>query len=87
MSRVGLKQVLGRSAEARAIVDAWSAAAGGGAVEDADGRVVHGATPGADAQRFPVTHEGAVLGWVAGPPAAEAVATLLGHLAGKDAER
>ncbi len=87
MSRVGLKQVLGRSAEARAIVDAWSATAGGVAVEDADGRLLHGAAPDAAAQRFPVTHEGAMLGWVTGPPAAAAVAALLGHLAGKDAER
>jgi serine phosphatase RsbU (regulator of sigma subunit) len=87
MSRVGLKQLLGRSAEARALAEALTATVGVMAVEDAEGRMVHGATPDAGAQRFPVTHDGAVLGWVAGPPAAAAVATLLGHLAGKDVER
>ena len=87
MSRVGLKQVLGRSAEARAIVDAWSAVAGAVAIEDADGRVLHGAAAGAEAVRHPVAHDGAVLGWVAGPPAAEAVAAMLEHLVAKDVER
>jgi len=87
MSRVGLKQVLGRSAEARAIVDAWSATAGAVAVEDADGRVLHGAVAGVGTDRHPVTHAGAVLGWVTGSGAAGAVAAVLEHLVAKDVER
>ena len=88
MSRVALKQVIGRSAEARVLVDALAAVIGAPvAVEDADGRLLYGAPASGDARRFAVTHAGAGLGWVAGPEGAVAVAALLEHLLQKDVER
>lgn len=88
MSRVALKQVIGRSAEARVLVDALAAALGAPvAVEDTGGRLLHGEPASADALRFAVTHAGAGLGWVAGPEGAGAIAALLEHLVLKDVER
>jgi hypothetical protein len=44
MSRVGLKQVIGRSAETRSLVDAITSAIGASvSVEDTEGRLLHGA--------------------------------------------
>jgi serine phosphatase RsbU (regulator of sigma subunit) len=88
MTRVGLKQVIGRSADARALVDALAEALElAVAVEDADGRLLHGTRTNGQAERFPVTHGGAALGWVAGPARARAIAALLDHLVSKEAER
>ena len=88
MSRVGLKQVIGRSAEARALVDALSAALGSGmAIEDAEGRLLHGERSESHNQRHAVSHGEAALGWVSGTEGARAVATLLDHLVTKEIER
>jgi serine phosphatase RsbU (regulator of sigma subunit)/putative methionine-R-sulfoxide reductase with GAF domain len=88
MSRVGLKQVIGRSAEARALVEALSAALGAGvAIEDADGRLLYGDRSGTQTQRHAVSHGEAALGWVSGMEGARAVATLLDHLVTKEVER
>lgn len=88
MSRVGLKQVLGRSPEARALVDALAEALGAAvAVEDTEGRLLHGARTGEHPVRFPVTHGEASLGWVSGPDHAHAVARVLDHLVAREAEK
>ncbi len=88
MSRVGLKQVLGRSAETRALVDALAVAMGSAVrVEDADGRVLHGDDVGAGADRVPVRHGDMPVGWVSGSPSAAAVARVLDHLLGREAEK
>ena len=89
MSRVGLKQVIGRSADARALVAAIADALGSPvAVEDDDGRLLHGeAPPTAAPTRLPVTHGDASLGWVSGPEQARAVAVLLDHLVAREVER
>jgi sigma-B regulation protein RsbU (phosphoserine phosphatase) len=89
MSRIGLKQVLGRSAETRALVEALAAALGSGVrVEDADGRVLHGDDFEAALDRFPVRHGDAHVGWVSGlPSSAETVARVLDHLVAREAEK
>jgi serine phosphatase RsbU (regulator of sigma subunit)/putative methionine-R-sulfoxide reductase with GAF domain len=88
MSRVGLKQVLGRSPEARALVDALAEALGAAvAVEDTEGRLLHGARTDDHPVRFPVTHDEASLGWVSGPNHAHAVARVLDHLVAREAEK
>jgi sigma-B regulation protein RsbU (phosphoserine phosphatase) len=88
MSRVGLKQVIGRSAEARAVVDALSSALGAGvAIEDAEGRLLHGERSAAQTERHAVSHGDTGLGWVSGAEGARAVATLLDHLVTKEIER
>jgi serine phosphatase RsbU (regulator of sigma subunit) len=88
MSRIGLKQVIGRSAEARALVDAIAEAIGSAVtVEDADGRLLHGSRGAHEAERFPVTHGEASLGWVSGASHAVAVARVLDHLVAREAEK
>ena len=76
MSRVGLKQLLARSAEARALVDAVTASLGGPlAVEDGEGRHLHGTPVNGEVTRFPVRLEQTTLGAVAGPAHGAALAT------------
>jgi len=88
MSRVGLKHVVGRSAETRALVDAIAGAIGATVtVEDVDGRVLHGERGAHEAERFPITHGEASLGWVSGPSHARAVARVLDHLVAREAEK
>jgi sigma-B regulation protein RsbU (phosphoserine phosphatase) len=88
MSRVGLKQVIGRSAEARALIDTLSVALGSGmAIEDADGRLLHGERSERHDQRHAVSNGEAALGWVSGTAGAHAVASLLDHLVTKEIER
>jgi serine phosphatase RsbU (regulator of sigma subunit) len=88
MSRVTLRQVIGPRQDAGRIVDEIAAALGTAvSVEDADGRLLHGA-PGTDpGARHPIALDGASAGWVSGEPRAQAVATLLGHLLSKESER
>jgi serine phosphatase RsbU (regulator of sigma subunit) len=57
------------------------------AVEDADGRLLHGAPIADGNARHPITLDGASVGWVSGDPRARALATLLGHLLSKESER
>lgn len=88
MSRIGLKQVLGRSAETRALVDAIAAALGTAVtIEDAEGRLVHGERGDQAVERFPVTHGESSLGWVSGRQHAGAVARVLDHLVAREAEK
>ncbi len=84
-----LRHLFGRQGEARALVSAIAEALGTPvAVEDPEGRVLFGsAPPDGLGLRLPVMHEGVGLGWVVGPERAQAVATLLGHLAARETER
>ena len=87
MSRVGLKQVIGRSAEARALVDALSAALGSAvAIEDGEGRLLHGERSESHTQRHAVSNGGTGLGWVSGGEGARAMAALLDHLVTREIE-
>ena len=87
MSRVGLRQILGRGST-RAVVDAVVAAVGPGvAVEDTAGRPLAGEGADGAVVRLPVTNDGAPLGWVSGPAGAHVVATLLDHLVTGEVER
>lgn len=88
MSRIGLKQVIGRSAETRAVMDAIASALGSAvAVEDSEGRLIHGQRSGPVAERFPVTLGGVGLGWVSGASHADTVARMLDHLVAREAEK
>ncbi|MGD9905815.1 MAG: PP2C family protein-serine/threonine phosphatase [Vicinamibacterales bacterium] len=88
MSRGGLKQLLARSAEARALIDAAAARWGGPlAVEDADGRLLHGTPSDGPARRFAVRLGETTIGAVVGPEHGDLLADLLGQLAGREAER
>jgi serine phosphatase RsbU (regulator of sigma subunit)/putative methionine-R-sulfoxide reductase with GAF domain len=88
MTRIGLKQVIGRSPETRALVDALSHALGAvHAIEDTDGRVLHGGPTTAEAERFPISHGNASIGWVAGAANGHALARVLDHLVAREAEK
>ncbi|MBP1634109.1 MAG: rsbU 1 [Acidobacteria bacterium] len=56
-------------------------------VEGTAGELVFGNGTAASPSRHPVLLDGEPLGWVSGGPNAAAVAALLGHLAGREAER
>jgi len=88
VSRVGLRQLVGSRGSARAVVDAVTAAIGGGVtVEDGDGRLLSGELTGSPAAAgYAVQNDGTSLGWVRGPEPARAVATLLEHLVTKEVE-
>jgi len=88
MNRVALKQVIGRSAETRQLVDALAVALGASvSVEDAEGRLLHGAHGPHEVERFPVTLGDASLGWVRGPAHASPLAQVLDHLVAREAEK
>ncbi len=90
MSRAALRQLIGRQPDARALLSLITEALGSPvAIEDVDGRLLHGQTSQEPAvtTRFPITHQDTSLGWVSGPGQVGAVAALLGHLIGKEAER
>lgn len=88
MSRFGLKQVIGRSAEIRDLVDALATAFGAAVgIEDMEGRLLHGERSDNGADRFAVRHGDSSLGWVTGPSHAKAVARVLDHLVAREAEK
>lgn len=88
MSRVGLRQILGRSAGTRALVDSLTSALGADVViEDLQGRVLHGTRAGEDDHRVSVRHEDADIGWVRGDRHAGTVARLLDHAVAHEVEK
>jgi phosphoserine phosphatase RsbU/P len=88
MTRIGLKHVIGRSPETRALVETLSQALGTAlSIEDADGRVLHGGTAGGAVERFPISYGNASLGWVAGAGHGRALARVLDHLVAREAEK
>src|SRR5262245_40769665 len=88
MTRVALRQIIGRQSDARALVEAIEQALGAPvAVEDSEGRLLHGQPLTNGASRYPVVHGDARVGFVAGHAGAEAVASLLAHLTEREGER
>jgi serine phosphatase RsbU (regulator of sigma subunit) len=82
-----LKQILGRQREARELVAAVAGAIGEAlSIEDADGALLFGAGSVDGVPRVPVRLRDANVGWVAGPHAS-AVASLLDHIVGSEAEK
>ncbi|MBP1606987.1 MAG: rsbU 1 [Acidobacteria bacterium] len=88
MTRVTLRSLIGKQKDAApvvaALLDALVLPIG---IEDADGRLLAGQTVETPEVRLPVTLDGQTLGWVSGPRQAEAVASVLAHLAAKEAEK
>ena len=88
MTRVALRQMLSRSPEARALVDALADATGAPvAVEDAGGRLLHGDRAPHQRARVAVTHGDADVGWVHGADGAHVIARVLDHLVAREAEK
>jgi serine phosphatase RsbU (regulator of sigma subunit) len=88
MSHLHLRQILGRQSEAHALLAALATTLGGSVtVEDANGRVLHGAGAAAGALRVPVMTGEINLGWVAGDGQAEVIAQVIEHLVAKEVER
>lgn len=88
MSRAVLRQIINRQPAARALLSALADALGSPvAIEDLEGRLLHGEAAGALSDRFPITHADTSLGWVSGPAPAAAVAALLDHLVAREVER
>jgi serine phosphatase RsbU (regulator of sigma subunit) len=86
---VPLRRLLSRQEGAEALLTTVSEALGGPvAVEDADGRVVHGGPAAEAATRVPVTVDDSVVGWVRGADRdAAAVAALFQQFAARDVEQ
>ncbi len=88
MSRVVLKNLIGKQKDATSVVAALADAIDAGIViEDADGRLILGTPNGPPAARHPVSLGSDRLGWVSGSQRAEPLAALLDHLAAREAER
>jgi serine phosphatase RsbU (regulator of sigma subunit) len=88
MTRVTLRQMIGRQSDARALVDTIVEALGTPvAVEDVEGRLLHGEASSNGALRYPILHDATGIGWVSGSDRAAAVAALLGHLTAREGER
>ena len=87
-TRVALRQILRRQDGADALVSTVADALGAQvSVEDAEGRLLYGAKDAAgEQQRFPVTVDDRVLGWVTSRADASAVAAVMQHLAVREAE-
>jgi len=88
MARSSLRQLITRQPDARALLSTvTNALESPVAIEDADGRLLHGLAALEGIDRFPVTYQDTRLGWVAGPERARVIAELLDHLVAKEAER
>jgi phosphoserine phosphatase RsbU/P len=88
MSKVALRSLIGPKKDAAPVLAALVQALGAPVrVEDAEGQLLAGAAVADAVERYPVALDGQTLGWVSGGPHAETVASLLAHLAGKEAER
>src|SRR5687768_14886391 len=88
MSRIGLKQVIGRPDGTRALISTLATALGDAvSIQDLDGKLLHGEALQTNEPRHPVTFAGKDIGWVSGRTHALAVATLLDHLVSNEAER
>ncbi|MDZ7344320.1 MAG: GAF domain-containing protein, partial [candidate division KSB1 bacterium] len=88
MAHTNLKSLLGKNKEATAVITNLIAAIGAPLViEDAEGRLLLGKANANSEKKYPVALAGEILGWVSGGRQAESVASLLTHLAGREAER
>jgi len=88
MTHIALRQIIGRRSDARTLVDTIVDALGSPvAVEDTEGRLLHGQAASNGASRFPILHEAASIGWVSGSDRAAVIAALLAHLTDREGER
>jgi sigma-B regulation protein RsbU (phosphoserine phosphatase) len=88
MPSVDLRTLIRKRKDVAAVVSALAGAFDGSiAIEDADGELLFGDREGVPVARSVVMLDGERLGWVIGGAHAAAVATLLGHLAAREAER
>ncbi len=88
MAHINLKTLLGKNKEATAVIADLTAALGTPiGIEDTAGRLLLGEATANNKIKYPVRLEGEILGWVSGGEKAEAIASLLTHLAGKEAEK
>jgi phosphoserine phosphatase RsbU/P len=88
MRPAGLRQIIGRQPEAHALVAAFVDAIGVSvAIEDAQGRLLHGDVGASAGERIAVRSGEASVGFVTGSGRTRAVAALLEHLADRETER
>ncbi len=88
MANAVLRNLIRKRRDEASAVSALVGAFGTGfAVEGPDGELLFGERGGGAGPRCPVTLDGEHLGWVSGSDQAAAVASLLGHLAAREAER
>ena len=88
MTRATLRQLIARQPDARALLSTVAEALESPvAVEDVEGRLLHGLAALEGVARFPVTYQQTSVGWVSGTERARVVASLLDHLIAKEAER
>lgn len=88
MPNAVLRNLIRKRRDDASAVSALVGAFGTGfAVEGPDGELLFGERGGGAGPRCPVTLDGEHLGWVSGSDQAAAVASLLGHLAAREAER
>ena len=88
MTRVTLRQIIGRQSDARALVETIVEALGTPvAVEDAEGRLLHGEASANGASRYPVPARRREHRVGSGSDARSRIAALLGHLTAREGER
>jgi serine phosphatase RsbU (regulator of sigma subunit) len=88
MARINLQALIGKRKDTAAVIsnliNAWGTNI---AIDDAEGRLLLGATIENPAAKFPIQLESETIGWVSGDATAETVAELISHLAAKEAEK
>lgn len=88
MARLTLRSLLGGGKGTAGLAGSLLASVGAPlAIEDTEGRLLAGDATAQSASRYPVALDSTTLGWVVGNGKAEAVAAVLSHLAGKEAEK
>jgi len=88
MAQINLKSLLGKNKEATVVITNLVEAIGTAvSIEDTEGRLLLGEANANSKAKYPVRLEGEILGWVIGDEKAETIASLLTHLAGKEAEK
>jgi hypothetical protein len=88
MTQIKLKRLLSKRKRAVTILHDLAAANNVPfAVKDVDGEVVLDTGDADGLTQFPISLEGTLLGWVIGPERAAPLATLIGHLAEREAEK
>ena len=88
MPSVVLRHLIRKRKDVASVLATLVGALGAGiAIEDSEGELLFGDRDGGPGGRWAVTLDGEILGWVCGGAHAAAVATVLAHLAAKEAER
>ena len=88
MARVSLKNIIGKKNEVNAVIlalmtqlkeETW--------IEDENGKLLAGSPAEAPASSFPINLDNEIIGWVKGDEKSIMIASLLAHLAQKEAEK